>query len=163
MIGSLDGGRHYACGYTGNGVGPSQLVGRTLASLALERRDEPSRLPLIDAPGGPRPPEPLRYLGGTVVRRALVRRERLEERGAARRPSHPFRSRATGANGHPRRPLGSLAVCLRGANREIGLPRARALDQVALELPWKRLRRDSTRTASGLRGSGPTQPWLCGR
>ena len=82
MIGSLDGGRsHYACGYTGNGVGPSHLVGRTLASLALGRRDEPSRLPLIDAPGGRVPPEPLRYLGGTVVRRALVRREHLEERG----------------------------------------------------------------------------------
>ncbi|HEY7152042.1 MAG TPA: FAD-dependent oxidoreductase, partial [Solirubrobacterales bacterium] len=53
MIGSLDGGRvHYACGYTGNGVGPSHLAGRSLASLALGRRDAPSRLPLIDAPGG---------------------------------------------------------------------------------------------------------------
>jgi glycine/D-amino acid oxidase-like deaminating enzyme len=82
MIGSLDGGRvHYACGYTGNGVGPSHLAGRTLASLALRRRDAPSRLPLIDAPAGRVPPEPLRYLGGTVVRQALVRREQLEERG----------------------------------------------------------------------------------
>ena len=82
MIGSLDGGRvHYACGYTGNGVGPSHLAGRTLASLALGRRDAPARLPLVEASGGRVPPEPLRYLGGTVVRRALVRREHLEERG----------------------------------------------------------------------------------
>ena len=83
MIGSLDGGRvHYACGYTGNGVGPSHLAGRTLASLRWAAR-QPSRLPLIDAPGGRVPPEPLRYLGGTVVRKALVRREQLEERGSA--------------------------------------------------------------------------------
>jgi glycine/D-amino acid oxidase-like deaminating enzyme len=82
MIGSLDGGRvHYACGYTGNGVGPSHLAGRTLASLAMDRRDAASRLPLVDAVPGRVPPEPLRYLGGTVVRRALVRREHLEERG----------------------------------------------------------------------------------
>jgi glycine/D-amino acid oxidase-like deaminating enzyme len=82
IMGSLDGDRvHFACGYTGNGVGPSHLAGRTLASLALRRRDEASRLPLIDAPNGRVPPEPLRYIGGTVVRRALVRREDLEERG----------------------------------------------------------------------------------
>ena len=56
-------------------------MGRTLASLALGRRDEPSRLALVDAPRGHVPPEPLRYIGGTVVRRALVRREHLEERG----------------------------------------------------------------------------------
>jgi glycine/D-amino acid oxidase-like deaminating enzyme len=82
MIGTLDGGRvHYACGYTGNGVGPSHLAGRTLASLALGRQDAPARLPLVDASAGRVPPEPLRYLGGTVVRRALVRREHLEELG----------------------------------------------------------------------------------
>ena len=27
------------------------------------------------------PPEPLRYMGGTIVRRALLRKERLEEEG----------------------------------------------------------------------------------
>ncbi len=85
MIGSLEGHRvHYACGYTGNGVGPSHLAGRILASLALRRRDEHSRLAIVDSPPGRVPPEPLRYVGGTVVRRALVRRERLEEQG--RRP-----------------------------------------------------------------------------
>ena len=41
VVGSVDGGRvHYAFGYTGNGVGPSHLAGRALASLALDRRDE---------------------------------------------------------------------------------------------------------------------------
>jgi glycine/D-amino acid oxidase-like deaminating enzyme len=85
VIGSLADDRvHFACGYTGNGVGPSHLAGRILASLALARRDPVSRLAIVDSPPGRVPPEPLRYLGGTVVRRALVRRERFEEQG--RRP-----------------------------------------------------------------------------
>ena len=38
---SLPSGRAFAAfGYTGNGVGPSQMVGRSLASLVLDRRDE---------------------------------------------------------------------------------------------------------------------------
>ena len=83
VLGSLDGGRvHYAFGYTGNGVGPAHLAGRILASLALDRRDEPSRLALVDPPPVRVPPEPLRYVGGMLVRRALLRRERLEEEGA---------------------------------------------------------------------------------
>ena len=42
LVVPLRGGRAFAAaGYTGNGVGPSHMVGRTLASLALDRRDEP--------------------------------------------------------------------------------------------------------------------------
>jgi glycine/D-amino acid oxidase-like deaminating enzyme len=76
---------HFAFGYTGNGVGPTHLAGRVLASLALDRRDELTRLPLVEAgPGAWVPPEPLAWLGGSVVRGALIRRERIEEDG--RRP-----------------------------------------------------------------------------
>ncbi len=82
VIGSLDGGRvHYAFGYTGNGVGPSHLAGRILASLALELGDSPTRLAIVNPPPVRVPPEPLRYAGGTLVRRALLRREALEEQG----------------------------------------------------------------------------------
>ena len=45
VVGSLDRDRvHYAFGYTGNGVAPSRIAGRILASLALDRRDEVTRL-----------------------------------------------------------------------------------------------------------------------
>jgi glycine/D-amino acid oxidase-like deaminating enzyme len=81
----LGGSRTFvAAGYTGNGVGPSHMVGRTLASLALDRRDGPSRLPFVD-PTPPRvPPEPFHWLGGEAIRAALDRKENAEL--AARHP-----------------------------------------------------------------------------
>ncbi len=73
---------HYAFGFTGNGVGPTNLAGRTLASLAQGRSDELTRLPIVQADAGAWvPPEPLAWLGGSLVRSALVRRERAEEAG----------------------------------------------------------------------------------
>ena len=73
---------HFGFGYTGNGVGPSNLVGRTLASLATESDDHLTRLALVGADAGAWvPPEPLTWLGGSLVRSALVRRERIEEDG----------------------------------------------------------------------------------
>ncbi|HYN50675.1 MAG TPA: hypothetical protein VES62_07095, partial [Thermoleophilaceae bacterium] len=69
-------------GYTGNGVGPSNLAGRTLAALALDRRDDNTRLPIVESgPGAWVPPEPFAWLGGSVVRSALVRREHAAEQG----------------------------------------------------------------------------------
>jgi len=83
QVGSLPGAPiHFAFGYTGNGVGPSHLAGRTLASLALDRRDALTRLPIVDSGAGAWvPPEPLAWLGGTAVRSALLRVERANERG----------------------------------------------------------------------------------
>jgi glycine/D-amino acid oxidase-like deaminating enzyme len=76
---------HYAVGYTGNGVGPSHLLGRILASLALDRRDDATRLAIVEPAPVKVPPEPFRYLGGIVVRNAMRRKESALERG--RRPS----------------------------------------------------------------------------
>jgi glycine/D-amino acid oxidase-like deaminating enzyme len=91
VVGSIDRDRvHYAFGYTGNGVGPSRMAGRILASLALDRRDEVTTLPIVEPPPVRVPPEPLRYAGGTIVRAALLRRERLEEEG--RRPGRVTRA-----------------------------------------------------------------------
>ncbi len=82
LVGSLDGPIHFGFGYTGNGVGPSHMVGRSLASMALGRSDEASRLAFID-PRAPRvPPEPFRFIGGAIIRRALMRKEAAIEDGA---------------------------------------------------------------------------------
>jgi glycine/D-amino acid oxidase-like deaminating enzyme len=82
LVVPLPGGRAFAAaGYTGNGVGPSYMVGRVLASLALDRRDEHSRLPIVDPSPQRVPPEPLHWLGGEVIRRALGRKEEAELAG----------------------------------------------------------------------------------
>jgi glycine/D-amino acid oxidase-like deaminating enzyme len=83
QIGTLPSGPvHFALGFTGNGVGPTHLAGRALASLALDRRDRWTGLPLVGAePGAWVPPEPLAWLGGNLVRRAFLRREEAYERG----------------------------------------------------------------------------------
>jgi glycine/D-amino acid oxidase-like deaminating enzyme len=82
MVLPLPGGRTFvAAGYTGNGVGPSHMVGRTLASLALDRRDEPSRLAFVD-PSPPRvPPEPFQWIGGEAIRAAIIAKENAELAG----------------------------------------------------------------------------------
>jgi glycine/D-amino acid oxidase-like deaminating enzyme len=69
-------------GFTGNGVGPSHFVGRILADLALDERTEFTAAPLIDPHHARVPPEPFRNLGGRLVRRALIRKERKEDEGA---------------------------------------------------------------------------------
>ena len=83
----LRGGRAFAAaGYTGNGVGPSHLVGRTLAALALDRRDDAhARLPIVDAAPRRVPPEPFHWLGGTAIRAGIMSREGAESEG--RRPN----------------------------------------------------------------------------
>jgi glycine/D-amino acid oxidase-like deaminating enzyme len=82
LVAPLRGGRAFvAAGYTGNGVGPSHMVGRTLASLALDRRDEHSRLAFVD-PSPPRvPPEPLQWIGGEAIRLGIMRKEEAELAG----------------------------------------------------------------------------------
>jgi len=71
----------FGVGYSGNGVGPSFLGGRMLASLALELDDEWSQAGLVREPVGSFPPEPVRYLGGVLVRRAVERKEAAEDAG----------------------------------------------------------------------------------
>ena len=73
-------------GYTGNGVGPSLMMGQILASLALDRRDEHSQLPLVE-------PEPRRvptglasWIGGNAIRAGLVAKEAAEEQGTVPGP-----------------------------------------------------------------------------
>lgn len=84
VVRSLGPGAFAGFGYTGNGVGPSQMIGRALASLAANHPDEHASMALVDPPHSRVPPEPFRYIGGSVIRSALLRKERAEEEG--RRP-----------------------------------------------------------------------------
>jgi glycine/D-amino acid oxidase-like deaminating enzyme len=81
---------HHGAGYSGHGVGPSWLGGRILASLVLGADDDWTRLPLATRRVPWLPPEPLRRLGGGLVRSAIMACEAAEERG--RRP--PLAARA---------------------------------------------------------------------
>jgi len=84
LVRSLPGGRAFAAaGYTGNGVGPSNMVGRTLASLALDRRDDPTRLAFVDAKTPRVPPEPFNWIGGEAIRLGLLAKEEAELAGRA--------------------------------------------------------------------------------
>jgi glycine/D-amino acid oxidase-like deaminating enzyme len=84
VVEELEPGIHCAFGYTGHGVAPSHMVGRSLASLALGRADEPARLAFISPEPVRVPPEPFRFIGGSIIRRAILRKEEALER--AERP-----------------------------------------------------------------------------
>jgi putative aminophosphonate oxidoreductase len=71
----------YGAGYSGNGVAPSLTAGKILASSALGRDDEWSGCGLNRGVTGRFPPEPIRYLGGFVVRAAVKRKETREDVG----------------------------------------------------------------------------------
>ncbi|HEX5468129.1 MAG TPA: FAD-dependent oxidoreductase [Gaiellaceae bacterium] len=70
----------YGTGFSGNGVAPSLTVARILASSALRRDDEWSASGLNRGVRGTFPPEPIRFVGGLVVRGAVRRKEGREDR-----------------------------------------------------------------------------------
>jgi glycine/D-amino acid oxidase-like deaminating enzyme len=81
-IRSLRHGRAFAAaGYTGNGVGPSNMVGRSLASLALDRRDDATLLAFIDGATPRVPPEPFHWIGGEAIRLGIQAKEDAEMAG----------------------------------------------------------------------------------
>jgi glycine/D-amino acid oxidase-like deaminating enzyme len=91
FFGTVPGSRvHYGAGYSGNGVGPSWLGGRILARLALGVEDELTALPLVNRRVRPLPPEPIKGVGGGLVRGAALRVEEAEQAG--RRPALPLRA-----------------------------------------------------------------------
>jgi len=88
VFGRLPGAPHivYGIGFSGNGVGPTRVGGRILASLARGREDEWSRCGLVADRHPKFPPEPARYLGSLLVRSAVARKERAEDAGRAPDP-----------------------------------------------------------------------------
>jgi glycine/D-amino acid oxidase-like deaminating enzyme len=74
---------HYGFGFTGNGVGPTELGGRILADLARGEQTALTRLPIVGGlPPNRFPPEPARFAGGSLIRAALVRQDDAAARGA---------------------------------------------------------------------------------
>jgi putative aminophosphonate oxidoreductase len=76
----------YGLGFSGNGVGPSLVGAKILASLVLETRDEWSGCGLVRDDVGRFPREPLRYFGGRMVLAANRRKETAESQGRAAGP-----------------------------------------------------------------------------
>ena len=89
LFGDLGGNERivYGVGYSGNGVGPSHLAGKILASRVLGRQDEWANTGLWNRPYKAFPPEPVRFIGGSLVRAAVDAKERGEERGVPPTPS----------------------------------------------------------------------------
>lgn len=71
----------FGMGFNGTGIAQTPIGGRILASLVLERKDRWSASGLV---GSKRrttlPPEPIRYLGGRLVRAAIRRKNDIEIR-----------------------------------------------------------------------------------
>ncbi len=87
---------HYGVGYTGNGVVPSHVIGRTLASVTLGLDDDYSRSPLVSDPPSYLPIEPLRSAGARLVRGAVIRCEEREDAGRVPDPASRALRRALG-------------------------------------------------------------------
>jgi glycine/D-amino acid oxidase-like deaminating enzyme len=68
-----------AYGYTGTGVGPSNLFGRMLADLITRRDTDITRLPFVNRAGRQWEPEPLRFLGVRYVQRGFEQLDRKAE------------------------------------------------------------------------------------
>jgi glycine/D-amino acid oxidase-like deaminating enzyme len=73
-------GLAWAGGYVGDGVGASNLAGRTLADLILGRDTRLTRLPWVGHRSRRWEPEPLRWLGATAVRRLATSADAAESR-----------------------------------------------------------------------------------
>ena len=94
FVGTLPGGRvHYGVGYTGNGVGPSHLVGRILAARSLGIENEDTRLPFVDMEPKRWPPQPLRSVGAAICNAATVRRDDVLDAGGSVDPVTDFLAR----------------------------------------------------------------------
>jgi glycine/D-amino acid oxidase-like deaminating enzyme len=76
----LDGRVACSLGYTGLGVGASRFGAQVMLDLLAARRTDVTRLHAVTSRPVPFPPEPLRYAGIQLTRRALARADRRSGR-----------------------------------------------------------------------------------
>ncbi|MCU1676499.1 MAG: FAD-dependent oxidoreductase [Frankiales bacterium] len=77
----------WAGGYVGHGVAATNLAGRTLSDLILERDTDLVHLPWVGRRGRRWEPEPLRWLGVRAMYAAYRTADRIEQRPGVRRTS----------------------------------------------------------------------------
>ena len=94
-VGRLErGDAHYAHGFTGNGVGPSHLVGELLATRVLGAPDGAlESLPIATEEPMRFPPEPLRSPGALIANTAIRHKDEAEDRGEDPNPLVDFVAR----------------------------------------------------------------------
>jgi len=68
-------------GFSGNGVGPTHLAARIVASMIQEKDDEWAAAGLAMQRVRTLPPEPICHIGGLAVRAAIARKEAAEDDG----------------------------------------------------------------------------------
>jgi glycine/D-amino acid oxidase-like deaminating enzyme len=75
-------------GFSGDGVGPSRLIGGLLAEMLGGPNDAsvPVSLRTVPKASFRLPPEPLRFLGASAIRAAIQRKEHAEDHGLAPAP-----------------------------------------------------------------------------
>ncbi|MEP3247522.1 MAG: FAD-dependent oxidoreductase [Sneathiella sp.] len=83
FFGMLNGNKNilYGFGYSGNGVGQCYVGGQFLSAMALEQDNEWTQSLMAKGPLRRFPPEPFRWFGAIVVKNAIQRKERMEDRG----------------------------------------------------------------------------------
>ncbi len=74
----------HALGWSGNGVGPSRVGAKFVASLVQEKDDVWTRSPLVNLVPQRFPADPVRFVGSKLVRAAVAKKEAAELSG--RRP-----------------------------------------------------------------------------
>ena len=127
-------GLAWAGGYVGDGVGTSNLAGRTVADLVLDRRTDLLELPWVGHRSPAWEPEPLRWLGINAGLRAMTAAD-AEERLTSR-PSLLAKAIAPLVGGHcPRSwPLSAREGGTSGAGgAQSTHARSRALDDGAVD------------------------------
>ena len=103
---SPEGNVHAGLGFSGHGLTPTRVGGRTLASLVLRADDAWSRMPVVGPPMSLLPPEPLRWPLLMVGSWALESGDRAEERGRKRGRARAFVGSRFEAYRSSRRPRG---------------------------------------------------------
>lgn len=92
-------GLGWAGGYVGTGVTATNLAGRTLADLILNRDTEITHLPWVGRKVRRWEPEPLRWLGVQTLYRAYYAADRAEEHRTTTSPIARFADKVSGMHG----------------------------------------------------------------